>query len=232
MQILVTRPLEDSREISQMLEAMGHGVIAAPLLKIEFYDGPEIPLEGVQAILATSANGVRAIARRTPHRDVPLFAVGPQTEAEARAAGFRHIKNAHGDGAALARATALWVKPEDGALLHAAGAVAPKLLVAELEKSGFTVRREVLYVAQAVQRFPDAAAEALKAGKLDAVLHFSARSAKTFADCAVREELTASCETLMAVCISEAAAAALSPLHFREIRIAKAPNQQALLELL
>lgn len=232
MRILVTRPQEDSREISQTLEAMGHDVVAAPLLHIQFYDGPEISLDGVQAILATSANGVRAIARRTPRRDVPLFAVGPQTEAEARVAGFAYIKNANGDGAALAHATAQWVKPDDGMLLHAAGAQAPKLLVAELEKRGFAVRREVLYEARAAQRLPDAAAQALKNGALDAVIHFSARSARTFADCATREGLAAPCEKLIAVCISEAAAAALSPLHFRETRIAKVPNQQALLALL
>ncbi|HSM94444.1 MAG TPA: uroporphyrinogen-III synthase [Rhizomicrobium sp.] len=232
MRILVTRPEEDAAEISQRLRVLGHQVIAAPLLKIVFYDGPEISLDGVQAILASSANGVRAIARRTPRRDVPLFAVGPQTEAEARAAGFTHVRNAHGDGAALARATAGWVKPEGGALLHAAGAEAPRLLVAELEKSGFTVRREVLYEAQAAARLPEEAAEVLKSGALDAVLHFSARSARTFADCVMREGLATTCEKLIALCISNACAQALSPLHFREIRIAAAPNQQALLELL
>ena len=232
MRILVTRPEEDTAEISQKLRAMGHEVIAAPLLRIQFFDGPEIALGGVQAILATSANGVRAIARRTSRRDVPLFAVGPQTEAEARAAGFTHIKNAHGDGAALARATAGWAKPEAGALLHAAGAEAPKLLVADLQKSGFTVRREVLYEAQAARHLPNAAAQALKAGALDAVMHFSSRSAKIFADCVTREGLGAHCEKLIALCISEAAATALSPLHFRETRVAKAPNQEALLALL
>lgn len=232
MRILVTRPEEDTAEISQKLRAMGHEVIAAPLLRIQFFDGPEIALGGVQAILATSANGVRAIARRTSRRDVPLFAVGPQTEAEARAAGFTHIRNAHGDGAALARATAGWAKPEAGALLHAAGAEAPKLLVADLQKSGFTVRREVLYEAQAAQYLPNAAAQALKAGSLDAVMHFSSRSAKIFADCVTREGLGAHCEKLIALCISEAAATALSPLHFRETRVAKAPNQEALVALL
>jgi len=232
MRILVTRPQEDAAEISRTLEAMGHSVIAAPLLRIEFYDGPEISLDGVQAILATSANGVRAIARRTPRRDVPLFAVGPQTEAEARTAGFVCIRNANGDGAALARATAQWSKPEGGALLHAAGAEAPKLLVAALEKSGFTVHREILYEAQAAKCLPGAAAEALKNGALDAVMHFSSRSAKIFADCVTREGLAASCEALLAFCISEATRQSLSPLHFREIRVARALNQQALLELL
>lgn len=232
MRILVTRPEKDTGEISEKLRATGHEVIAAPLLHVEFYSGPEIVLDGVQALLATSANGVRAIARRTPRRDVPLFAVGPQTEAEARAAGFISIRNANGDSAELARATVQWVKPQDGILLHAAGAEAPKLLVAELEKNGFAVRREVLYEAQAPRRLPATAAEALRAGVLDAVMHFSSRSARIFAECVTREGLDEPCEKLIALCISDAAANALSPLHFREIRIAKAPNQQSLLDLL
>jgi uroporphyrinogen-III synthase len=232
MRILITRPAEDARELSQKLEAMGHDVVTAPLLKILYADGPEISLDGVQAILATSANGVRAIAKRTQRRDVPIFAVGPQTEAEARELGFTHIKNAQGDGAALARATAQWIKPEGGAVLHAAGAEAPKLLAQMLEKSGFTVRREILYGARAAASLPGPAAEALKSDTLDATMHFSPRSAAIFSECVRIDALAPHCERLLALCISEATAKALSPLHFREIRVAQAPNQDALLALL
>lgn len=232
MRILITRPADDARELSQKLVAMGHEAVIAPLLKILYADGSEIPLDGVQAILATSANGVRAIARRTTRRDVPLFAVGPQTEAEARALGFLHVRNAEGDATALSRATLSWAKPDDGVLLHAAGAEAPKLLAMELEKHGFTVRREVLYEARIAGSLPDIAAEALRSNTLDAVMHFSPRVATAFADCVREADLAAHCKRLLAICISEAAAKALSPLHFREMRIAKRPNQQALLELL
>jgi uroporphyrinogen-III synthase len=232
MRILITRPAEDARELSQKLEAMGHDVVTAPLLRILYADGPEIPLDGVQAILATSANGVRAIAKRTPRRDMPLFAVGPQTEAEARAAGFTHVKNAEGDAMALARAAVRWAKPQDGALLHAAGAEAPRLLAAELEKSGFAVRREVLYEARAAASLPDSAAAALRGDMLDMVMHFSPRAAAVFADCVTGEDLAAHCKRLISLCISPATAKALSPLHFREMRIAKRPNQPALLALL
>jgi uroporphyrinogen-III synthase len=232
MRILITRPAEDARELSLKLEAMGHQIVTAPLLKILYADGPEISLDGVQAILATSANGVRAVAKRTARRDVPVFAVGPQTEAEARADGFTHIRSADGDGMALARATTTWAKPESGVLLHAAGAEAPKLLANELSKSGFTVRREVLYEARAAASLPDSAADALKSDALDAVMHFSPRAAATFSDCVRAGHLGGHCKRLICLCISEATAKALSPLHFREMRIAKRPNQQALLELL
>src|SRR2546430_5057551 len=55
--------------------------IIEPLLEIHYRGEPTPDLAGIQAILCTSANGVRALARLTPERALPLFAVG---EASAR----------------------------------------------------------------------------------------------------------------------------------------------------
>src|ERR1700749_3338061 len=82
MRVLVTRPEEDAVRIAEILKSRGHEPVIAPLLKTNFHNGPDISLDGVQAILATSANGVRALATRTRRRDIPLFAVGPQTAQE------------------------------------------------------------------------------------------------------------------------------------------------------
>jgi uroporphyrinogen-III synthase len=232
MRVLLTRPMDDAVPFAQMLAARGHAAVIAALLEIRFHDGAEISLEGVQAILATSANGVRAIARRTVRRDVPLFAVGPQTTQEARRAGFATVRNAQGDGAALARATEQWASPDKGVLLHAAGAEAPKLLAAALERTGFTLRREILYEAVAAETLPEAAASALKTNTLDAVMHFSPRSARLFAELVTRMGLAQNCEPLLALCISGAAEDALGALHFREIRVAQNPSQESMLALL
>jgi uroporphyrinogen-III synthase len=92
MRILVTRPREDGEQIAAKLAALGHTALLAPLLEPRFHDGPEPALNDVQAILATSANGIRALIRRTARRDIPIFAVGPQTTEEARAAGFSDVR--------------------------------------------------------------------------------------------------------------------------------------------
>ena len=232
MRILLTRPREDAVPFAQMLSARGHDAVIAPLLEIRFADGAEISLEGVQAILATSANGVRAIARRTQRRDVPVFAVGPQTAEEAQRAGFAGVRNAKGDGAALANATKQWALPQNGALLHAAGSEAPKFLAGELEKSGFAVRRKVLYRAVAAQELPNAAASALKTDVLNAVMHFSPRSARLFCELTARAGLAQHCKKIRALCISKAAADAAAAIGFRQVRIAKNPSQDAMLTLL
>ena len=48
-------------------------------------------LDGVQAVLFTSANGVRAFAAATTRRGFRAFAVGDATAAAARAAGFADV---------------------------------------------------------------------------------------------------------------------------------------------
>ncbi len=227
MHVLVTRPLEDGEEIAARLAEMGHTTLLAPLLRPQFEDGPEPDFTGVQAILASSANGIRALVRRTARRDIPIFAVGPQTTQEAQAAGFTTIRNADGDARLLAQTTAQWTTPDKGALLHVCGAQAPGTLAALLESVGFTVRRAVLYRVDAASSLPEDARQALAAGRVDAALFFSPRSAQVF--CELAQGLPT--EKLIALCISPATAKGLSRT-FAQVRIAAAPNQAALLALI
>lgn len=228
MKILVTRPVADGQEIAARLAEQGHQAVLAPLLEPRFFDGPALEWRDVQAILATSANGVRAFARLSPVRDVAVFAVGPQTTAEALAFGFTTVRNADGDAKALARATAGWADAKKGALLHVCGEEAPGTLGTALTPLGFTVRRVELYRVDAAPALPDAARIALEEGKIEGALFYSARSARVFSD------LTAHLSTraVEAFCISPATASALDPVRFRTLHVAAAPNQDALLALL
>ncbi|HEY2835058.1 MAG TPA: uroporphyrinogen-III synthase, partial [Rhizomicrobium sp.] len=99
-----------------------------------------------------------------------------------------------------------------------------------LRSRGFQVRRETLYRALAATEMPSNAALALAQGKLDVALFFSPRSAEIFASCVHRAGLGT--KSMIAVCISENAAKALEKLAFSEIRIASAPDQNALLSCL
>ncbi len=227
MHVLVTRPQEDGEEIAARLAEMGHTALLAPLLSPQFEDGPEPDFTGVQAILASSANGIRALIRHTARRDIPVFAVGPQTTQEAAAAGFTDIRNADGDAQALAEATARWTIPEKGVLLHVCGAEAPGTLADMLSLRGFSVRRAVLYRVEAARDLPLSAREALAAGGVNAALFFSPRSARIF--CELAQDLPT--EKLIALCISPATAKGLSR-PFAQVRIAAAPNQTALMALI
>ena len=226
MRVLVTRPQEDAEETARLLEQCGHQALVAPLLRTDFLDGAVLTLDGVQAVLATSANGVRALARRTDRRDVPLFAVGRQTAAMAKASGFLNVRDADGDAKALGLAAREWADPKLGALLHVRGQESAGALGENLRRDGFTVTEEILY-AVAPLDLTRRAADALRGGSLDAALFFSPRSAQVFRECVLKETLVV--DRLIAVCISPAAGAALAPLRFDEIRVADRPNQDAIL---
>lgn len=231
MRILVTRPSEDAEVTAAQLRALGHDVLVSPLLNISVHAGGTIDLSGVQAVLATSANGVRAFSARTSVRDIPIFAVGPQTADEARATGFSNVRSGDRDAEALAEAVSHWTGPEKGTLLHASGADGAGRLAGLLTDKGFDVRTETLY-AVSPEPLSQEALAAFVGGKLDAVLLYSPRSARLFRDAATGAKLTDAARKTMAVCISQATKEALSPLVFAEIRVAASPNQDALLACL
>jgi uroporphyrinogen-III synthase len=232
MRLLVTRPVEDSEKLATKLRALGHDPVVAPIMEVQLLDGDPLTLDGVQATLSTSANGVRALARRTSRRDVPLFAVGPQTAETARTSGFINVVSADGDAAALAELIVQRLDPNHGSLFHAAGAETAGRLRQRLEASGFIVASEILYEARPIDGLPPTAADALAADALDGIFAFSPRSGKTLAALVTAAGLAPHCARLDAYCISAAAAEGLAPLAFARIAVAAQPNEAAILALL
>ncbi|MSP68246.1 MAG: uroporphyrinogen-III synthase [Alphaproteobacteria bacterium] len=230
--VLVTRPSEEAAALAAALTARGHGVLNAPLLEIRPRPGVRLDLGGVQALLATSANGVRALAAATERRDLALFAVGPATATVARAHGFLRVFTAGGDVGGLAALVRATLDPAAGALLHAAGSAQAGDLAGDLGAAGFTVRRAVLYDAVAVTVLPAAVPEWLAAGRIDAVLLFSPRSARTFVSLIGRAGIAAILSRVNALCLSSAVAAEARDLPWRRVLVADGPEQPALLDLL
>src|SRR5882672_5502500 len=231
MRFLVTRPRDDAETFARALRARGHETIIAPVMDVHIMAGMPIALEGMQAVLATSANGVRALAAGTTRRDVVIYTVGPQTAEAARDAGFAAIISAEGDSAALVEAVARELDPAKGTLLHAAGAETAGRLRQALQSRGFRIETAVLYEAAPVAKLPAEAEEALRNGTVDGVFLFSPRSARIFATLVGDAGLAGQCAKLIACCISAATAEALSPLSFARVAVAGTPNQDAMLDL-
>src|SRR5258707_6331214 len=88
MRALVTRPREEATGLAALLAARGIDAMIEPLMDIHFRSAPRPAFDGVQAILCTSANGVRALARLSAVRDLPVLAVGDAPAAPAPAEDF------------------------------------------------------------------------------------------------------------------------------------------------
>jgi len=229
MRILVTRPREESERLARQLEAKGHDVLVEPLFTIEQLPDAPLDLDGVQALLMTSANGVRAFARRSPRRDLRVLAVGDATADAARAFGFEVVDSAGGDVDDLARLVRERVRPEDGALLHSAGSVVAGDLAGALEAAGFQVRRTVLYRAEPVAALSDTTVAALRDGRVDVVMFFSPRTARTFVSLAKAAGVEAAASHMALLGLSPAIADAAGEIPWAVRETAEAPTEAALI---
>lgn len=233
MLVLVTRPDRDAKATAVEIKRRGHEARCVPLLDIENMTDLDLELAGVQALLITSANGIRAFALLSPRRDMSVMAVGTASAAAARDCGFANVVSADGDAHALATLAAQSCKPDGGRLIHFAGADAAEDLVAALKERGFVAERKVVYTARAVTQMPDdLSALLVKGSPLDGVLFYSTRTAQVFERLVGHEGLTDACRSLTAYCLSPVIAMAAKALPFQEIKAADRPNEPSLLALL
>ena len=67
MRFLLTRPMHDSKKLAEMLETRGHPAVIEPMMEIRFlpFNPPTDPAS-FQAVVFTSANGVRAFRHHFP----------------------------------------------------------------------------------------------------------------------------------------------------------------------
>ena len=232
MRILITRPRDDARQPADLLAAQGYEILIEPMLSIHLAARGDLDLEQVQALLLTSANGARALAANTTARAIPVYAVGEATARQARSLGFTKVVSAAGDLGSLASLVARDLVPGDGPLVHIAGSHVAGDLAAELAPRKFTIRREILYEAREAQQLGDACRAALKAGTIDAVLLYSPRTARIFADLVAAAGVGQACRNIVALCLSAAVAEAAGSLTWRRIAVAARPEQAALLKLI
>jgi uroporphyrinogen-III synthase len=230
LRALVTRPRAEAAELAAALAQRGVEAVIEPLMEIRPLDLAPPSLAGVQAVLCTSANGVRALAAAVADRAVPVFAVGDATAGRARKEGFARVESAHGDVGELARLVRRRLNPAKGRLLHVAGTTVAGDLAGELCGAGFSVERAVMYEAQAARALDPATAAALTDGGIDLALFFSPRTSAVFARLAIAAGIAARLGRVTALSISPAADAGLVRLGFRERIIAAAPTQAALLD--
>lgn len=229
---LVTRPRQEAEALAAALAQRGIAAHIEPV--IEIVPGvAELPdLRGIQAFLCTSANGVRALARLTPERRLPLFAVGEASAAAARRAGFAAVESAAGDVADLAALVTARLDGRRGHLLHAAGSTVAGDLAGLLLPQGFTVERAILYEARPVPALSPPTTAALAGGQIDLALFFSPRSAGIFVERAAAAGLAAVFGAITALSISAAADRPLGCFTWRDRLVAARPDQASLLEAL
>ena len=235
MAILVTRPQPDTDTTAAALRARGLEALPAPMLRFTPVAFRHEADAGFAAVIVTSANAVRAVADQpqlASWRKLPLFAVGARTATAARDAGFADVISADGDADALRDllAASLSGKRLSAAqpLLYLAGADLARDLAAELAPLGLQVTTLTTYRMAAVTELPAAVIAAFAGGGIEAVLHYSRRSARAFVAAARLAGVEISALAIPQCCLSEQVAAVLREAGATQVMVAARPDENAL----
>lgn len=232
MRVLVCRAYADGVETARALAHAGHEAVLAPVLDIAPLPGL-LPPRWPDAVVATSRHAVERLTTADTNRfqACPTFAVGASTAGALRGAGFRDVRVAQGDAAALLTLVRLTRAPP-AHLLYLAGRPRKPELEAGLARAGYGIEAVELYESRRAAPWDETVARALRAGSVGACLHYSARSARLvieFADQAgCRETLAA----VAHVCLSDAVATVVQPFAKRDPLVAAAPSEARLVQAL
>ena len=239
MAILVTRPHPDDETTAAGLRARGFEVLLAPMLRFEpaaFHDDSGAHYG---AIIVTSANALRGIESQlngSQWLKLPLFAVGEHTAAAARDVGFANVIPADGGAASLRELVTASVKAKAlkkaSPLLYLAGADLARDLAGELGELGFTVVTQTTYRMVPLSGLPRETCDAFAANGVEAVLHYSRRSARAFLESVRAAGVEISALAIPQCCISAAVASIVRDAGATQVMVAASPDENALFESL
>lgn len=239
MAILVTRPQPDNDRTASALRARGLDVLPAPMLRFEkvIVQDDHADDAGMHygAVIVTSANAMRAIEDQPIKAgllELPLFAVGERTGEAAREVGFTNVISADGDAHALRDLVVAHVKEKklkkSATLLYLAGADLARDLASELGQRGFSVVTHTAYRMAPVTELPAAVSAGFVAGTIQAVLHYSRRSARAFFAAARAAGVEISALAVPHICLSDSVASIVRDAGATQVLLAATPDENAL----
>ncbi len=226
MRVLITRAAPEAETTAARLARMGHEPIVSPALVIEPVPF-SLEADGVQALLFTSAAGVRALGKR----DLPAIAVGEGTAEAARAIGYQDVRSANGAAVDLIE-MAKGLDPAAGAMVHVSGEDIATNVVEAISDAGFKAARVIVYRARPAPSLSAQAINLLTRDSLTAaVMLHSARGAESFCRLAEANGLRAQAARMVALCLGGRSAEVAAAFDFKRILVAAAPRETALLTL-
>ena len=227
-QALLLRAREDAARSAEKLRALGYTPILSPVLDIKATHA-RIPAGDYDAVLASSAKGIEAVADFSQLAALPFHLVGAKTAAVARTRGLSPQIVAGAAEAILPLLRDAYVKPAH--FLYLAGRDRQPTLEAGLRAAGHRITAVDVYEAQAATVLTDAAIDALRDRTIDVALHYSRRSVDIFQRLVEAESLTPALGSIRQLALSAEVAAPLRALGL-SVEVATSPDEAGLLALL
>ena len=229
MHIVITRPKEDSFQLIEKLNQLGHITTHLPVIKIEKLETKKINLKNYEGIIFTSSNAIRFINVEKFNLKIKCFCVGESTELTAKQAGFINTYSSGGTVNSLIELIIRTLDNKSGKLLYLSSEFISKDLDLDLINEGYSVDRVSNYTSLPIEQIDETLLNFLKKNPPDVFFIYSTKSAKNLFNLINKYSLLNIVTHSNLMCISEKVLLVLKQIKWKKVFIFTPGEEEFLL---
>ena len=229
MHILLTRPIEDCKELIIRFKSLGHKISHLPVIKIENIKYDEKNLNEYKGIIFTSSNAIKNFDTKEIDKKISCYCVGLATEVTAKLNGFQNIYTAEGNVVNLKEIILQPFNPNTGKLLYVSGEEVSFDLDKELIKDGYKINRLINYSVIPTEDLDLKFIDNLKSSMPEIVFIYSRNSAKNFLNLIKKYQLVDHWMNTNLMCIGEKTSSILNEIKWKKIFLFNPGDEEFLL---
>ena len=229
MHILLTRPLDDCKELILRFKSLGHKVSHLPVIKIQNVNYDKVNINEFSGIIFTSANAIKNLNTSDINKKINCFCVGSSTENVAKQNGFQNIFCAEGNVNNLKEVILQNFDKNSGNLLYVSGEIISSNLDKDLISEGYKVKRIINYSVTPIEEASDEFIKDLKSSIPDMVYVYSENSAKNYLNFLKKYSLLDCWMNTNLMCLGEKTSSILNEIKWKKIFLFNSGEEEFLL---
>ena len=229
MHILLTRPLDDCKELILRFKSLGHKVSHLPVIKIQNVNYDKVNINEFSGIIFTSSNAIKNLNTSDINKKINCFCVGSSTEKVAKQNGFQNIFCAEGNVNNLKEVILQNFDNRSGNLLYVSGEIVSSNLDKDLISEGYKVKRIINYSVLPVEEIDEEFINNLKSSIPDMVYVYSENSAKNYLNLLKKYNLLDYWMNTNLMCLGEKTSSVLNEIKWKKIFLFNSGEEEFLL---
>ncbi len=229
MHILLTRPLDDCKDLILRFKSLGHKVSHLPVINIKptKYDEPNF--KNYNGIIFTSTNAVKNLNLKNIDKKINCFCVGLATEKIVKQNGFQNIFCADGNVNNLKEIILQNFDKDEGNLAYISGEIVSSHLDKDLVSEGYSVKRIINYTVIPIEDISEEFIKNIKSSIPDIVFIYSENSARNYLNILKKYGLLEVWMDTNLMCLGEKSSAVLNEIKWKKIFLFNPGEEEFLL---
>ena len=229
MHILLTRPLDDCKELILRFKSLGHKVSHLPVIIVDAIKYNEPNYNEFKGIIFTSANAIKNLNTSKINKNIKCFCVGSSTEKIAKKSGFQNIFCAEGNVNNLKEIIIQNFDKKNGSLIYISGETVSYNLDKDLILEGYSITRLVNYSVKPNDEIREEFIKDLKSLIPNIIFIYSENSARSFLNILKKYDLLDEWMETNLMCIGERASSVLNEIKWKKIFLFNPGEEEFLL---